>query len=317
MAKKLLILGNGFDIDLGMKTRYSDFAKSHYWDDLMENVYEGVLHDLLSVLKDAKDKEAWFDIEQVIYQYVTSLGNLGYDAKTDREEFDGLVESLTSYLDYIQKKRVYDVNSIALRVLREVVESGSYQIYTFNYTQLQNIADSMGFKIQSGAVTHMHGSLNNKSIILGILADPSVSILDEYSFLYKDNSRFYMPNNMYEDFDKASDIIFFGHSINGMDFPYFRDFFIKQSGMDGEYKRKKITVFTYDDNSDMQIRNSIRRAQVDLTQLFRRNDINFIQTKRLYDKDKVESDKFRVFIETIHNSKDVAFLSPNPKRPIW
>lgn len=317
MAKKLLILGNGFDIDLGMKTRYSDFAKSHYWDDLMENVYEGVQHDLLSVLKEAKEKEAWFDIEQVIYQYVTSLGNLGYDAKTDREEFDRLVESLTSYLDYIQKKRDYDVDSIALRVLREVIESGSYQIYTFNYTQLQNIADSMGFKIQSGAVTHMHGSLNNKSIILGILADPSVSILDEYSFLYKDNSRFYMPNNMYEDFDKASDIIFFGHSINGMDFPYFRDFFIKQSGMDGEYKRKKITVFTYDDNSDMQIRNSIRRAQVDLTQLFRRNDINFIQTKRLYDKDKVESDKFRVFIETIHNSKDVAFLSPNPKRPIW
>lgn len=39
MAKKLLILGNGFDIDLGMKTKYSDFAKSHYWDDLMENVY--------------------------------------------------------------------------------------------------------------------------------------------------------------------------------------------------------------------------------------------------------------------------------------
>lgn len=34
--KKLLILGNGFDIDLGMKTKYSDFAKSHYWDDLMK-----------------------------------------------------------------------------------------------------------------------------------------------------------------------------------------------------------------------------------------------------------------------------------------
>lgn len=240
------------------------------------------------MLKDAKEKEAWFDIEQVIYEYVTSLGYLGYDAKTDREEFDRLVESLTNYLNYIQKKQVYDVGSVALRVLREVVESGSYQIYSFNYTRLQNIADSVGFKIESNAITHMHGSLDNRSIILGILTDPLVSILDEYSFLYKDNSRFYMPNNMYEDFDKASDIIFFGHSINGMDFPYFKDFFIKQSGMDGEYKRKKITVFTYDDNSDMQIRNSIRRAQVDLTQLFRRNDIYFIQTKKIYDNDEVE-----------------------------
>lgn len=309
MAKKLLILGNGFDIDLGMKTKYSDFAKSHYWDDLMENVYGGVQHDLLSVLKDAKEKEAWFDIEQVIYEYVTSLGYLGYDAKTDREEFDRLVESLTNYLNYIQKKQVYDVGSVALRVLREVVESGSYQIYSFNYTRLQNIADSVGFKIESNAITHMHGSLDNRSIILGILTDPLVSILDEYSFLYKDNSRFYMPNNMYEDFDKASDIIFFGHSINGMDFPYFKDFFIKQSDMDGEYKRKKITVFTYDDNSDMQIRNSIRRAQVDLTQLFRRNDIYFIQTKKIYDNDEVEKEKYDTAMKSIRNSKNAYIVN--------
>lgn len=155
----------------------------------------------------------------------------------------------------------------------------------------------------------MHGSLDNRSIILGILTDPLVSILDEYSFLYRDNSRFYMPNNMYEDFDKASDIIFFGHSINSMDFPYFKDFFIKQSGMDGEYKRKKITVFTYDDNSDMQIRNSIRRAQVDLTQLFRRNDIYFIQTKKIYDNDEVEKEKYDTAMKSIRNSKNAYIVN--------
>lgn len=37
MAKKILILGNGFDIDLGLKTRFSDFANSKIWDKLMEN----------------------------------------------------------------------------------------------------------------------------------------------------------------------------------------------------------------------------------------------------------------------------------------
>ena len=26
-----LVIGNGFDLDLGMNTRYSDFAKSEYW----------------------------------------------------------------------------------------------------------------------------------------------------------------------------------------------------------------------------------------------------------------------------------------------
>lgn len=28
MPKRLLIIGNGFDIDLGLRTRYSDFANS-------------------------------------------------------------------------------------------------------------------------------------------------------------------------------------------------------------------------------------------------------------------------------------------------
>lgn len=37
MAKKILIIGNGFDIDLGLRTRYSDFAKSNIWEKLMRN----------------------------------------------------------------------------------------------------------------------------------------------------------------------------------------------------------------------------------------------------------------------------------------
>jgi hypothetical protein len=31
---KVLIIGNGFDLDLGLKTRYSDFAKSKEWNQL-------------------------------------------------------------------------------------------------------------------------------------------------------------------------------------------------------------------------------------------------------------------------------------------
>lgn len=32
--KNVLIIGNGFDLDLGLPTRYSDFAKSEYWPKL-------------------------------------------------------------------------------------------------------------------------------------------------------------------------------------------------------------------------------------------------------------------------------------------
>lgn len=194
-------------------------------------------------------------------------------------------------------------NHYAAQVLRLISDVGGFEYYTFNYTSLGDIAISCGIKIDTSRITHVHGSLENDSIILGVLTDPANQIHEQFSFMYKDNSRFYMSNNMYEDFDKADDIIFFGHSINGMDFPYFKDFFIKQSGMDGEYKRKHITIFTYDDGSNQQIRNSIRNAQVDLTQLFRRNDIKIILTKQLYANDKNEIQKFDSFCNRLKSIK--------------
>lgn len=97
-----------------------------------------------------------------------------------------------------------------------------------------------------------------------------------------------------------------------MDFLYFKDFFIKQSGKIGEYKRKHITIFTYDDASNQQIRNSIRNAQVDLSQLFRRNDIKFIQTKLLYENDKNE--ELESFVSRLKAIQDGIIVMPFPKQ---
>lgn len=321
MAKKLLIIGNGFDIDLGLKTRYSDFANSKVWDKLMKNTY-GFDQDLLGALRDAKEKEAWFDIEKTMNDYVRAIRPeyLTTDlVEKDKRSFTEVAKALAEYLKKEQETRTLESNRYAAQVLRLVSEVGGFEYYTFNYTSLGSIANSCGLKIDTSKITHVHGSLENDSIILGILTDPANQIHEQYSFMYKDNSRFYMSNNMYEDFDKADDIIFFGHSINGMDFPYFKDFFIKQSGMDGEYKSKNITIFTYDDDSNQQIRNSIRNAQVDLTQLFRRNDIKIIQTKQLYDNDRNELQKFESFTKRLNGlkaSKTIVTM-PNISRNQW
>ena len=72
MAKILLILGNGFDIDFGLKTRYSDFANHPIWDNLM-NESHAFDQDLLGTLKSAKETEAWFDIEKTMNDYVRAL----------------------------------------------------------------------------------------------------------------------------------------------------------------------------------------------------------------------------------------------------
>ena len=323
MAKKLLITGNGFDIDLGLRTRYSDFAKSKIWEKLMENTYS-FDQDLLGALNTAKEKEAWFDIEKTMNDYVRAIRPeyLTTDlVDKDKNCFTEITSALTKYLKKEQKSRTLESNHYAAQVLRLIADVGGFEYYTFNYTSLGDIANSCGIKIDSSRITHVHGSLDNDSIILGVLTDPANQIHEQYSFMYKDNSRVDMSNNMYEDFDKADDIIFFGHSINGMDFPYFKDFFIKQSGMGGEYKSKHITIFTYDDDSNQQIRNSIRNAQVDLTQLFRRNNISIIQTKQMYDDDRNELQKFEVFTKRLNDIKAskmiVTMPNPNRHRNMW
>lgn len=321
MAKRLLIIGNGFDIDLGLKTRYSDFAKSKYWEKLVENT-NGVDQDLLNALKKAKETEAWFDIEKTMNDYVRTIRPefLGTDiVDKDKKSFVDVSDALSKYLKEEQASRSIKKSSYAAQVLQMVTDVGGFEYYTFNYTSLGSIANACGVKVDSSHITHVHGSLENDSIILGVLTDPANQIHEQYSFMYKDNSRFYSSNNMYEDFEKAEDIIFFGHSINGMDFPYFKDFFIKQSGMAGEYKRKHITIFTYDDASNQQIRNSIRNAQVDLTQLFRRNDINIIQTKQLYDNDSNELQKLELFTKRLNNlnASKVIVAMPNRRRNTW
>ena len=63
-------------------------------------------------------------------------------------------------------------------------------------------------------------------------------------------------------------------------------------------------------------RNSIRKAQVDLTQLFRRNDIQFIQTKQLYNDDKNEMQKILSFVNRLNNIKESRPIVPMPNSKI-
>lgn len=297
MSKVVFVIGNGFDIDLGLKTKYSDFAGSKFWKNLIADTFV-YSQDLLAALEEAKRTETWFDIEKTMEHYARSLRvDTLTKEMTDRDKanFKSLSSALTEYLKDVQNNSRLNDNCYAKKVLSEVLSVGNYGCYTFNYTNLHKLANDLGLKVDMSKITHVHGSLERNSIILGVLTETDNHIPEEYSFLYKDNSRFYSSNNIYEDFEKSQDIVLFGHSINGMDFPYFKDFFIKQSVPSDAFKRKHITIFTYDDDSSLQIKNSIRNAGVNISQLYSRNTLNIIQTKQLYENDENELAKYNAF----------------------
>lgn len=100
---------------------------------------------------------------------------------------------------------------------------------------------------------------------------------------------------------KDSDgVVFFGHSINGMDYVYFKDFFKTQSTEEAEqYQRKWIRIFTYNTESMQTIKYRLRENGIDLVELYRLNDLDFIQTKELEAGDSLETKKFNQFVQDI------------------
>lgn len=292
MGKKILILGNGFDLDLGLKSRYRDFMESDTWKSDDGKKYIQTCN-LLKYLDEKNKLETWFDAETELLNYALEIteGTYASPQSYDREGHKFFLTKLMQYLIKEQDNFNLNSDSVAVLLMKAVTENGYFdEIYTFNYTDVNKVLDKAG-RWAPMKITYIHGSLGkNDNIILGIETDKLIH--KDYQFLFKTNSRYYRYNSLIESMEKANEIIFFGHSINGMDFPYFKNFFLKQAGAFGEVTRKYITIFTFDEASDEQIRNNFREAGVNLRDLMQLNNLTFIETKLLNLGDAAEQGKW-------------------------
>lgn len=305
MYKKILILGNGFDLDSGLKSRYRDFMNSQVWKNSVRKT-DFVSYGIVGYLEEKNKLESWFDVETELLNYVLEIteGSTRSPQKSDRKAFEYFQSKLKEYLLKEQESLERPQISTAIAMLNHILVNGFFtDIYTFNYTDVSKFVAKYNIKVDI-PITFMHGSLDkNDNIVLGIETD--MKIHPDYKFLFKTNSRFYTSNNLIESLDEANEIVFFGHSINGMDFPYFKDFFKKQSLPSKDFMRKKITIFTYDLDSEEKIRDNFREEDIGLRELMSRNDMTFIETKLLNEGDEHEESKFDLFLAHLEeDSKD-------------
>lgn len=159
--KLLLIIGNGFDLDLGLKTSYKSFIESLYWpcqhrlykkDEIEKYDETDCLNDILHENTAIK---SWYDLEAILAEYATSLcgytqnrnlSNMKQRADDDRIIYDKLLASLTSYLSEIQKSELKN-NSVAAIVLNVLMNSiYDVKIFSFNYTDINAFASRLGIK---------------------------------------------------------------------------------------------------------------------------------------------------------------------------
>ncbi len=290
MAELALIIGNGFDLDLGLPSKYSDFADSPEFHDLarrMHNMYyeEERKNSLVLQIQQASNNSNWFDIEEEIYKYVLNHPYLDDNMiRHVRSEFDALKRALTNYLKRVSKELEHKANKQKLAYVLLMILQNSplskINIY-FNYTNPELFMEMPTYhEIGKGFFTYVHGSLRYDDIVLGCDLKKGEEVNRQLSFMYKYNM-LNKANHVARHILEAKEIIFFGHSINEMDFCYFREFFKDASAAPKPIRH--LSIITYDETSERNIKDNIQNQGISVSDLYSNLwTFDVIHTKNYY-----------------------------------
>lgn len=178
-TNRVLILGNGFDLDLGWNTRFSDFMKSKYWP---KNNHSG---SILHYLERCRNLTDWFDLEYQIGVYASSPSSREDSKSSQNINRDYFVKMVDGFKQYLLEATAEPIksDSIAAIVLKAILNNLNFtSIYSFNYTSLHKIGEQLGLKSRI-IYEHVHGSLQDDNVIIG--APEDMEINEGYKFLYK------------------------------------------------------------------------------------------------------------------------------------
>ena len=308
MAELAIIIGNGFDVDMGIPSKYSDFANSPEFHDLTRRMHDMFYEEerdksLVLQLQRAYMISNWFDIEEEIHKYVVNNSDLNENIiRLVGSEFDGLKKALTNYLKRITTNFIANNDRMCTYLLYKLRECPlTVAEINFNYT---NPNDFLKLPLQpeifSGAqheFTYVHGSLRDNDIILGCDLQEGEKVNRQLSFMYKYNM-LNRANHVARNLLEAKEIIFYGHSVNEMDFGYFREFFKVASASPKPIRH--LTFVTLDEKSERSIKDNIRNQGISVTNLYNNLEtFTFIHTEKLYKQDEKEAQKWDEMLKRI------------------
>ncbi|MGM9783658.1 MAG: AbiH family protein [Candidatus Cryptobacteroides sp.] len=276
-SETLLIIGNGFDLDLGLKTGYKDYVNSDKWP----FKHCSILSPRLGSYLRRKTLVHWYDVESVMEQYCsrTSRANklrMNWKPFVNkvREDDEKLRNGLVEYLIEAENGEL-NKESIAATILKKCCESiEPATIYSFNYTDLESIAKRLNIELNYSP-KYVHGTLKNKDIVLGF--SETKDIVPELSFMCKSHRDTYSHTPLIRDISKFSNIIFFGLSFGEIDYGYFKDFF--DGVCDGRYDNKFIRIVTKDEESRQSILNNIGKMTGKIFDIRKHANFKVIRTE--------------------------------------
>lgn len=305
--KNALIIGNGFDLDLGLETKFSHFANAkNYWPEKDGS-------KLSSFLDSRKSMEKWFDMEGALREYaITQKGPFGEPNAINEEQinadFEYLKKIRLGLMKYLVKEEQKDIlrDSTAAKVLMGINNNSRFEyVYTLNYTDLNVFCNKLNIG-NFEEIRYLHGNLANKDIIIGI---DDLKLKNPYKNWRKSRSPFYKSNNIFADLNSSSEIVFFGVSFGMIDYKYFKQFFSKVATPVLEpipiNEKKYITIFTFDENDRLSILDFLEQMKVDIDYLFNQTHFEIIRTKEHQDEKKVEA-----FLERLRKNRPSPLAMP-------
>lgn len=227
---KIIIIGNGFDLNLGLKTSYKDFIESDYFQSLAEEN-----NSLAEYLMSKADLNNWVDIEKEITEYSIRIQNTDPNVKS---HFQALKTSLANYLKEAQEGEV-DQDSQAFKMIKEEIETAD-KIYNFNYTStVYKVAEILGIDI-SNKHSYVHGSISNMDIIFGV--EDKARIYPNHIFFKKSCNKNFGESDISHFLRRENDVVLFGHSLGITDSSYFSSYIFQ---LTSEFDNPELKFYHY------------------------------------------------------------------------
>lgn len=287
--KAVLVVGNGFDLDLGFKTRYCDFANSVEWQEMYaQEAHNSCYYSLLKYLNDRKNTDNWLDIELALkdYTHVKTKDIWIHDKETDEREYHIICNTLKAYLkSHIENFSADITSTYAAKVLRCFQHDLDLRkIYTFNYTSLDLVSRILCL-LHFVPYEHIHGTIGKDDMILGFETESPESVIPGYEFLLKSSNKSYKHTELQNDLGDAEEVVIFGHSLNMIDSILFEDY-LKELAQQ-THSNRRLTIITKDLASHQAILHNIRKMGVSVPKLFSRAQLEFIHSSDAEDTPKL------------------------------
>jgi len=236
MNNTTIILGNGFDMDLGWKTSYRDiFTHPILTNPLFR--YSGS-----SYVKNLVDGENWSDFEEYLRECVEKLDN----TRIKELNFFWILcrNNILNYFNYSSNQEyIYQTNksSCAYHFITHVVNN---HVFSFNYT---NPFKKLGLIDLTIDFIHgkLEGAFNGSEIKVGIdngVVNPLVR--DEMIAPLVKSAGGDVVYRMLLAIKEADAIIIYGHSLGITDSDYFKPIF--EFMIDGTIGNKDVYIVTRD-----------------------------------------------------------------------